>query len=105
MTEPATTGGKYVGRRVRRSEDPTLLVGRGRFVDDVTEPRQAHVAFVRSPIASGRITHVDTAAALLDKKPDASLDDIKNGLCGNLCRCTGYEKIIEAVRLAAERLP
>ena len=53
----------YVGRRVRRSEDPTLLVGRGRFVDDVTAPRLAHVAFVRSPIASGRITHVDIADA------------------------------------------
>ena len=58
------TGTGYVGQRVRRSEDPTLLVGRGRFVDDVTEPRQAHVAFVRSPVASGRITHIDTAAAL-----------------------------------------
>ena len=53
-----------MGRRVRRSEDPTLLVGRGRFVDDVTEPRQAHVAFVRSPVASGRITQIDTSAAL-----------------------------------------
>jgi carbon-monoxide dehydrogenase large subunit len=58
------TGDGYVGRRVRRSEDPTLLVGRGRFVDDVTEARQAHVAFVRSPIASGRITQIDTSGAL-----------------------------------------
>lgn len=57
------TGGTYVGRSVRRSEDPTLLVGRGRFVDDVTERRQAHVAFVRSPVASGRITRIDTSAA------------------------------------------
>jgi aerobic carbon-monoxide dehydrogenase large subunit len=64
MTEDAATGTPYVGRRVRRSEDPTLLVGRGRFVDDVTEPRQAHVAFVRSPVASGRITQIDTSAAL-----------------------------------------
>jgi carbon-monoxide dehydrogenase large subunit len=52
-----------VGQRVRRSEDPALLAGRGRFVDDVTEPRQAEVAFVRSPIASGRILGVDTSAA------------------------------------------
>ena len=64
MTGTPATGMPYVGRRVRRSEDPTLLVGRGRFVDDVTEPRQAHVAFVRSPVASGRIVHVDTSAAL-----------------------------------------
>jgi carbon-monoxide dehydrogenase large subunit len=56
-------GTGYVGQRVRRSEDPALLAGRGRFVDDVTEPRQAHVAFVRSPVASARITRVDTSAA------------------------------------------
>jgi aerobic carbon-monoxide dehydrogenase large subunit len=57
------TAARYVGQRVRRSEDPALLAGRGRFVDDVTEPRQAEVAFVRSPIASGRILRVDTSAA------------------------------------------
>ena len=62
-TGTATTAEGYVGRRVRRSEDPTLLAGRGRFVDDVTEPRLAHVAFVRSTVASGRIGRVDTAAA------------------------------------------
>ncbi|MGY1622341.1 xanthine dehydrogenase family protein molybdopterin-binding subunit [Geodermatophilus sp. SYSU D00965] len=54
---------RYVGQRVLRSEDPRLLAGRGRFVDDVDEPRQAVVAFVRSPIAAGRIVRVDTAAA------------------------------------------
>ncbi len=57
------TTARYVGQRVRRSEDPALLAGRGRFVDDVTEPRQAEVAFVRSPIASGRILGIDTSAA------------------------------------------
>jgi carbon-monoxide dehydrogenase large subunit len=59
------TGTGYVGRPVRRSEDPTLLVGRGRFVDDVAEPRQAHVAFVRSPVASARIIRVDISDALV----------------------------------------
>jgi carbon-monoxide dehydrogenase small subunit len=34
---------------------------------------------------------------LLDRKPHASRDDIKRGLEGNLCRCTGYVKIIDAV--------
>jgi carbon-monoxide dehydrogenase large subunit len=57
------TAARYVGQRVRRSEDPALLAGRGRFVDDVVEPRQAEVAFVRSPIASGRILGIDTSAA------------------------------------------
>jgi aerobic carbon-monoxide dehydrogenase large subunit len=58
------TGTRWIGRAVRRSEDPTLLTGRGRYVDDVPEPRLAHVAFVRSPVASARILAVDTSAAL-----------------------------------------
>jgi len=42
--------------------------------------------------------------ALLLENPDPSDTEIKNALDGNLCRCTGYVKIIEAVRLAAKRL-
>jgi carbon-monoxide dehydrogenase small subunit len=43
---------------------------------------------------------VISAKALLDKNPDPTQDDIKRGLSGNLCRCTGYVKIIEAVQAA-----
>jgi carbon-monoxide dehydrogenase small subunit len=42
--------------------------------------------------------------ALLDEVPDPSDDEILTALEGNLCRCTGYGKIVEAVRLAAERM-
>jgi carbon-monoxide dehydrogenase small subunit len=42
-----------------------------------------------------------TAKALLDANPRPSLDEIKEALAGNLCRCTGYVKIFEAVELAA----
>lgn len=38
---------------------------------------------------------------LLDKKPDATMEDIREGLSGNLCRCTGYSQIFEAVAEAA----
>jgi carbon-monoxide dehydrogenase small subunit len=41
------------------------------------------------------------ARDLLARNPDPSEADIREGLNGNLCRCTGYQKIIEAVRLAA----
>jgi carbon-monoxide dehydrogenase small subunit len=40
------------------------------------------------------------AEALLRENPGASIDEIKRGLTGNLCRCTGYEKIISAVEKA-----
>jgi aerobic-type carbon monoxide dehydrogenase small subunit (CoxS/CutS family) len=42
-----------------------------------------------------------SARALLNKKKDPSRDEIKTALSGNLCRCTGYTQILEAVELAA----
>jgi aerobic carbon-monoxide dehydrogenase small subunit len=44
---------------------------------------------------------VVAAADLLDRTPDPSDDEIREALSGNLCRCTGYAKIFDAVRLAA----
>jgi aerobic carbon-monoxide dehydrogenase small subunit len=40
-------------------------------------------------------------AALLERTPDPGEDEIREALSGNLCRCTGYQKIFDAVRLAA----
>jgi carbon-monoxide dehydrogenase small subunit len=42
-------------------------------------------------------------ADLLERTPSPSEDEIREALSGNLCRCTGYAKIFDAVRLAAER--
>jgi carbon-monoxide dehydrogenase small subunit len=44
------------------------------------------------------------AKALLDENPAPSDDDIKDWMMGNLCRCTGYYKIIESIRGAATRM-
>lgn len=47
---------------------------------------------------------VISTKALLDRNPDPSEEEIRVGLSGNLCRCTGYGQIVSAVRLAASRL-
>jgi len=44
-----------------------------------------------------------SAVSLLDKAPDPSESDIRQALSGNLCRCTGYQKIVEAVADAAKK--
>lgn len=44
-----------------------------------------------------------TAAALLDREPQPSRQRIREALSGNLCRCTGYQQIVEAVEDAARR--
>lgn len=43
-----------------------------------------------------------TSRALLDRNPDPSEDEIREALVGNLCRCTGYVRIIEGVKAAAK---
>lgn len=45
-----------------------------------------------------------TAVDLLDRNPDPSAEAIRHALRGNLCRCTGYQGIVESVRAAAEAL-
>ena len=45
-----------------------------------------------------------TSPAGLAAKPEPSPDPAREGISGNLCRCTGYQNIVTAVRLAADRL-
>jgi carbon-monoxide dehydrogenase small subunit len=42
--------------------------------------------------------------ALLDKNPKPTKIEIKAGIAGNLCRCTGYTKIIEAIQTASQKM-
>jgi len=53
----------HVGSSAKRGDDPRLLTGRGRYVDDVTLPRMVHVAIVRSPHAHARIVGIDVEEA------------------------------------------
>jgi carbon-monoxide dehydrogenase small subunit len=45
-----------------------------------------------------------TTKALLDEIPNPSEEDIKHYLEGNLCRCTGYTKILDAVNIAIQQI-
>lgn len=56
-------GVRYFGAEVRRVEDPKLLTGRGRYIDDISLPGALHAVFVRSPHAHARIRSIDSVAA------------------------------------------
>ena len=55
---------KYVGQRIKRTEDPRLIKGLAHYVDDIRLPDTLHVAFVRSVYAHARISNIDISEAL-----------------------------------------
>lgn len=62
-TLPPLAVGRFVGQSVNRKEDPRLITGHGRYVDDVVLPGLLHAVFVRSHVARGRIVRIDTTKA------------------------------------------
>ena len=54
---------RYTGASIKRSEDPRILTGGGRYVDDIKLPGMLHAAFVRSPLPHARVAAVDVTAA------------------------------------------
>ncbi|MCU1344485.1 MAG: xanthine dehydrogenase family protein molybdopterin-binding subunit, partial [Acidimicrobiia bacterium] len=58
-----TMGARNVGARVKRSEDPRILTGRGHYIDDVVLPGMLHAAFMRSSVAHARLLSIDVSAA------------------------------------------
>ena len=79
-------------------------------VEGISEPGELHEiqrAFVETgAVQCGFCTPGLIVAShdLLARNPTPSDAEIREALAGNLCRCTGYEKILDAVRLSAERL-
>ena len=61
--EVTVVPGSILGNLVRRVEDPELLVGRARYVDDIPAAGALHAAFARSPFAHARIGDIDVSAA------------------------------------------
>jgi len=86
-------------------EEDKLLTVKG--IGDLHEPHVIQEAFVDSgAVQCGFCTPgiVLASYALLQENPTPTEEEVKKAMDGNLCRCTGYVKIIEAVELAAERL-
>ncbi len=89
------------------------LKARGRRVQTVEalgDPSRPH-ALQRAFVEAGAVQcgfctpgMLLAAKALLDRRPSPTDEEIAEGLSGNLCRCTGYVKIAEAVRIAAVAL-
>jgi aerobic-type carbon monoxide dehydrogenase small subunit (CoxS/CutS family) len=88
-----------------QADESTITTNRG--LGTIDAPHVIQEAFADAgAIQCGYCTPgmVIAAKALLDRNPDPSEAEIREALSGNLCRCTGYGQIVEAVRLAAERL-
>ena len=62
-TEPPREVYSWLGKSMKRVEDPRFLTGGGNYIDDFLPPNTAHAAVLRSPHAHARIAAVDTAAA------------------------------------------
>ena len=74
MSATATNGAPahdlHVGRALRRKEDPRLITGRARYIDDISLSGTVWAALVRSPEAHAKIVSIDTSAAL--ERPDVT---------------------------------
>src|SRR4051794_16221144 len=63
MAEPAVKQPKWIGKSMKRVEDPRFLRGKGRYIDDIKLPNMAQAAILRSPHAHAKIARIDTSAA------------------------------------------
>ncbi len=80
-----------------------ILTIEGLAVDGVLDPLQ--VSFIENAaLQCGYCTPgmIMTAKALLNENPTPTTQEIKEGISGNLCRCTGYKKIIEAIEYVVD---
>jgi carbon-monoxide dehydrogenase small subunit len=88
-----------------QAEGRQVVTVEGLATDDRLHPAQE--AFVEAgAIQCGFCTPglLVTVADLVERNPAASEAEVREALAGNLCRCTGYEKILEAVRLTAAKV-
>lgn len=87
-----------------QAEGADIITIEGLAKDDEMHPVQ--VAFIETgAVQCGFCTpgFILATKKLLDENPNPTEEEIKRGLSGNICRCTGYKKIIDAVKLASRK--
>jgi len=87
MSTVTTETPTYVGKRIKRKEDPRMITGTATYLDDIKLPNMHFAAIVRSPYAAARVDRIDAAAALalpgvVAVFTGADLDDVGNVPCG-----------------------
>ena len=68
-SDSTTNGGLFVGRAMRRKEDPRLITGKASYTEDIVVPGMVHAVLVRSPEAHARITSIDTCLLYTSPSP------------------------------------
>ncbi len=76
------------------------LIGEGNKLDPIQEAFVEHGGVQCGFCTPGMIM---SAKALLEENPRPTEDEIKKGISGNLCRCTGYVQIVESIKKAAQK--
>ena len=89
-------------RPVRRVEGRSVVTQEGMSPEDRETWARSFVAAGASQCGFCSPGIVMKAEALLEKNPDPTREEIARGLAGNLCRCTGYTKIVDAIHFVAE---
>jgi carbon-monoxide dehydrogenase small subunit len=81
----------------------TTIEGIGLESDQLNAVQQAFIDFGGAQCGICTPGMILAATNLLERNPNPTEEDIRNGLAGNLCRCTGYMKIFDAVTRACEK--
>ena len=95
---------KWVGQALRRKEDPRLITGRGRYVDDMVVPGMLYMAVVRSPEAHAKIVSIDTSGA--EERPASTASSpARTSTSPPACRWRGCRRASRSRRPSTGRSP
>ncbi len=105
VTEEPQTNGKWVGQALRRKEDPRMITGRGRYVDDMVVPGMLYMAVVRSPEAHAKIVSIDASGAARAARRASASSPARTSTSPPACRWPGCRRASRSRRPSTGRSP